>query len=164
VLAHPIKNARADNLLPRGGGAFLNEVDGNLTLRKDDALAELHWQGKFRGPEFDPLAFELHKVTAQELKDSKGRPIHSVIAVPLSDEDRDAIEATQDQDGDAILAAMKATPGLSLMDFAKALGWNNAKSEPDKRRVQRTIELLKRRGQVTMDAVSRRYALTKKAA
>src|SRR5437773_3967246 len=30
VLCHPVKNATRDNLLPRGGGAFLNEVDGNL--------------------------------------------------------------------------------------------------------------------------------------
>jgi RecA-family ATPase len=32
VPTHPIKNAGRDNLLPRGGSAFLNEVDGNLTL------------------------------------------------------------------------------------------------------------------------------------
>ena len=31
VACHPVKNATDDNLIPRGGGAFLNEVDGNLT-------------------------------------------------------------------------------------------------------------------------------------
>jgi hypothetical protein len=31
VNCHPVKNATADNLLPAGGGTFLNEVDGNLT-------------------------------------------------------------------------------------------------------------------------------------
>ena len=43
VACHPVKNASDDNLIPRGGGAFLNEVDGNLTAtrwrRGRDALA-----------------------------------------------------------------------------------------------------------------------------
>src|SRR5262249_10304965 len=34
VNTHPVKNASDDNLLPRGGGAFLNEMDGNLTSVK----------------------------------------------------------------------------------------------------------------------------------
>jgi hypothetical protein len=32
---HPVKNATADNLLPAGGGSFLNQVDGNLTGCED---------------------------------------------------------------------------------------------------------------------------------
>jgi RecA-family ATPase len=80
VLAHPAKNAKNDNLLPRGGGAFIAEVDGNLVRRKEDALAELHWQGKFRGPDFEPVAFELPTVDAATLKDSKGRLIRTVLA------------------------------------------------------------------------------------
>ena len=35
VLSHPVKNASRGNLLPRRGGAFLNELDGNLTLWSD---------------------------------------------------------------------------------------------------------------------------------
>jgi len=54
---HPVKNANADSLTPRGGGAFLNEVDGNLCGSKSDSIVEIHWQGKFRGPDFEPLAF-----------------------------------------------------------------------------------------------------------
>ena len=34
ALCHPVKNAGEDNILPRGGGAYLNEVDGNLTAIK----------------------------------------------------------------------------------------------------------------------------------
>jgi hypothetical protein len=48
---HPVKNATVDNLLPAGGGNFLNQVDGNLTAAKNDSTTELHWQGKFRGVE-----------------------------------------------------------------------------------------------------------------
>ena len=39
ALCHPIKNADRDNLIPYGGGAFLNEVDGNLTCWKDETPA-----------------------------------------------------------------------------------------------------------------------------
>jgi hypothetical protein len=49
--------------------------------------------------------------------------------VPLSDEDRAAIEAHQSQDASSILAVMVASPDLSLMDIAKRLGWRNAKGE-----------------------------------
>lgn len=34
ILCHPVKNAQQDSLLPRGGGAFIAEVDGNLTCWK----------------------------------------------------------------------------------------------------------------------------------
>jgi hypothetical protein len=39
---HPVKNASSDNLLPAGGGNFLNQVDGNLTAAKTDGTTELH--------------------------------------------------------------------------------------------------------------------------
>ena len=78
INCHPPKNAADDNLLPRGGGAFLAEVDGNLTAVKNAMTVKVHWQGKFRGPEFDPISFLLKGVTTDRLKDSKGRPIWTV--------------------------------------------------------------------------------------
>jgi hypothetical protein len=57
VLCHPPKNARDDNLQPRGGGAYVAEVDGNLTLTLTGTLSTLHWQTKFRGPDFAPMNF-----------------------------------------------------------------------------------------------------------
>jgi len=60
---HPVKNAAPDNLIPAGGGNFLNQVDGNLTAAKNDNTTELHWQGKFRGVEFAPMHFMLQTVT-----------------------------------------------------------------------------------------------------
>ena len=76
---HPVKNAGADNLLPAGGGNFLNQVDGNLTAAKKDSTTELHWQGKFRGVEFAPMHFALKTKTHEDLKDSRGR-LKSAIA------------------------------------------------------------------------------------
>src|SRR4029077_9721204 len=80
ALCHPVKNAADDNMLPRGGGAYLNEVDGNLTAIQDDGVVHLHWQGKFSGPDFAPIAFNLRTVTHERLKDTKGRLIPTVIA------------------------------------------------------------------------------------
>jgi AAA domain len=76
VACHPVKNAAADALLPRGGGAFVAEVDGNLTAWKTDSVVTLHWQGKFRGRDFAPIPFRLSLATTPTLKDSKGRTIH----------------------------------------------------------------------------------------
>ena len=70
---HPVKNASPDNLVPAGGGNFLNQVDGNLTAAKNESTCELHWQGKFRGADFAPLYFGIKTVTHERLKDSKGK-------------------------------------------------------------------------------------------
>jgi AAA domain/Bifunctional DNA primase/polymerase, N-terminal len=42
VNCHPVKNASDDNLNPRGGGAFVAEIDGNLTALRDDTAVTLH--------------------------------------------------------------------------------------------------------------------------
>jgi len=84
ICCHPTKNA--ENLVPHGGGSFLNEVDGNLTCKRDDLAVEVHWTGKFRGPDFAPLNFQLKLVTHERLKDTDGNLIQTVIARFLSDE------------------------------------------------------------------------------
>ena len=68
---HPTKNATEDDLLPYGGGATVNEIDGNLTAAKSDSTIEIHWQGKYRGVEFAPLHFMLKTVTHRS-EDSAG--------------------------------------------------------------------------------------------
>ena len=55
VLSHPTKGASRGNLLPRGGGAFLNELDGNLVLWSKpgrshrDALGRQDTRPRLRG-------------------------------------------------------------------------------------------------------------------
>ena len=83
VPAHPVKNAAKNNLTPMGGSALLNEVDGNLCLWKRDAAIEMHWQGKHRGAEFSPLMFEVKGVESDLVRDSKGRIMPTVMAIPL---------------------------------------------------------------------------------
>src|SRR5258707_7183929 len=47
---------------------------GNLTLWADaEKQVSLHWLGKFRGPEFEPLAFELRMTDSARVHDADGR-------------------------------------------------------------------------------------------
>jgi hypothetical protein len=144
VNCHPVKNASAENLLPRGGGAFVAEVDGNLTCtRRHDAIY-LHWQGKFRGPDFDPIPFETRTVTAARLKDSKGRPIPTVIARLLSASEQRSKAAGARADEDAVLVTLAdAEDDLSVANVADALGWVSVKGEPQKSKAYRIIERLR---------------------
>jgi hypothetical protein len=142
VLCHPVKNAQADNLLPRGGGAFTAEVDGNLTCWKTDSLVSLHWQGKFRGPDFAPLTFQLETVSSPQLRDSKGRQIPSVVAKALSEIEKSKADANSREDEDAMLLAIADNPRASYAGLAVALGWVSDKGE-NKAKVKRCADRLK---------------------
>jgi AAA domain-containing protein/bifunctional DNA primase/polymerase-like protein len=119
VNCHPIKNAARDNLLPAGGGAFLNEVDGNLTLWADDKQVTLHWQGKFRGPEFEPLPFDLVKAESPRVVDAKGRPMPSVVAVPIADTAIEAGERKREDEENKVLWVLADNPKASFTRIAQ---------------------------------------------
>ena len=82
VTSHPVKNFSRENMIPRGGGAFLNEMDGNLTCMNTDGtmVTEIHWQGKFRGIDFGAIPFRLEVGKTDKLRDSKGRQFWTVMA------------------------------------------------------------------------------------
>ncbi len=140
---HPTKNAAPDNLLPRGGGAFIAEVDGNLCLSKTEQVAELHWQGKFRGPDFGALAFEMITVTSPQLVDSKGRPVPTVIAKPLTECEHAAKADATDLDLQRLLKTMADTPAASIATLATAAGWTVKGGAPHKSKVARLLNILK---------------------
>jgi hypothetical protein len=144
INCHPTKNATDDNLLPRGAGAFLAEVDGNLTLKLDDTAIEMHWQGKFRGADFAPISFELCTVTHERLKDTKGRLISTVIAKPLSDAAQEELAQAIRFEEDQVLRVIETNPNASFAELAKAAGWLNSKFEPLKAKAQRTVNRLKK--------------------
>ena len=141
VPCHPTKNASNDNLLPRGGGAFIAEMDGNLVCLKKDGVVDLSWHGKFRGPDFPPIGFQILTVACEALKDSKGRLIPTVIAKPLTEAVRTDIETVQRRDEDAVLSVMLLAPGGSLTSMAEALGWND-RNGPAHYRVSRVMKKL----------------------
>jgi hypothetical protein len=144
VNCHPTKNASADNLQPAGGGAFIAEMDGNLTCSRTGFISKIHWQGKFRGPEFEPVSFELVEKTSPRLKDSKGRKIKSVVAKVLDQSYSKAFKDAGSDDQRDVMDIMRDNECISLAAIAKKLKWSQSNGEPAKSRVQRAISKLVR--------------------
>ncbi len=75
-------------------------------LNKNDGAVKMHWQGKHRGPDFEPIHFELKTVTAPSLVDSKGRPVPTVMAEALTKgETVKRADKVRNDDDDVLLAA-----------------------------------------------------------
>jgi hypothetical protein len=144
VLCHPPKNAGDDNLQPRGGGAYVAELDGNLTAVKDDITVELHWQAKLRGPDFAPVNFMLKSVTHEELKDTRGRLISTVVAAHLSDTAQEDMTKAARCDEDLALQALKKNPRASVADLARDLGWYTTSGKPYRSKAHRVLGQLQR--------------------
>lgn len=84
IIAHPAgKVPSKDNLVPRGGGAFLNEIDGNLTVWSQDASQQtLHHSQKFRGAGFDPMEWVMQIHEFAHLTDIHGTPLKLPVSRP----------------------------------------------------------------------------------
>jgi hypothetical protein len=160
VLCHPPKNAGDDNLQPRGGGAYIAEMDGNLTVTKDDMAVELHWQIKLRGPDFAPVNFLLRSVTHEQLKDTKGRLIPTIIAEYLSDTAQEEMTRASRCDEDLALQALTNNPRASFADLATSLGWYAKSGKPNRSKAQRALGRLQRHKLIKKDRG--RYEITEK--
>jgi hypothetical protein len=163
VTCHPTKTPNMESLLPRGGGAFLAEVDGNLVAIYDQStrIAEVTTHGKFRGPEFAPFSFKLVAGRSEKLVDTKGRSIWSVFATPISDAEMEAIEQVGHSDQDDVLRAMLDQPGLSVKGIAEDLLWNTMDGKPNKTKVYRLLKELAK-GKLVEKRRDGHYVLTKK--
>ncbi|MGY3548956.1 bifunctional DNA primase/polymerase [Bradyrhizobium sp. USDA 4469] len=153
VNCHPVKNASRDNLLPMGGSAFLNEVDGNLTLwATAERQTTLHWLGKFRGPEFEPMTFELEVADSARVIDAEGRLMPSVVAKPVSEIKLQMHEGQQESEENMLMRAIAANRNSSIANLAIMCGFVGATGQPQKSKVYamcgRLIDekLLERRG------------------
>jgi AAA domain-containing protein len=146
VLCHPTKRAADDDLMPRGGGAFLAEVDGNMAVLKKDSLLVLAPFGKFRGDTSWSLRYEIEIVKDHpRLKDARGRQMNSVVARPVGDGASAILEKRTDADMETVLAAVDRTPSATPTDLARALGWTfGLKAEPNVNRVKRNLTRLQK--------------------
>ena len=161
VLCHPIKHAQdATQLLPRGGGAFLAEMDGNLTAWKhDELLVDLNYT-KMRGPGFEPMTLKLESIITTRLTDIKGRVIPTVRAVVVSsgEEDQQADRLLEDEN--RVLVQLMYRSDQSLADVARAIGWLNDAGEPLKMRAQRAIARLEKEKPMLVRKVRGHWELT----
>jgi hypothetical protein len=163
ALCHPVKRPQnVEDLLPRGGGSFLAEVDGNyaswLTAEDGDRkYFDLTWTGKFRGS-FEPLSYVVEVTTCERLLDPDGNPIRSAWAFRADEQQVERAAAEQAEDDDTVLMAMADYPGKSLSEWARILDWRMP-SGPAKYRVERAIKRLKRHKLVEL-ARDNHYRLT----
>ena len=118
------------------------EIDGNLTARKDDGAIAMHWQGKFRGPEFSEILFSLRTVTHPQLKDSRGRQIPTVVACPMGENAPEEMAAVSQEDH--LLRALADAPQASWAELAKTLGWFMRNGDPYKQLVKRKLDALQK--------------------
>jgi hypothetical protein len=150
---------------PRGGGSYLNELDANFTtFAHGDKVAEFHWTGKLRGPDFEKIAFRFVTVYTNELADAKGRLLPTVMAEVVTDEQEAESEEKARWQENKLLAAMVAKPHGSLTDWAQHCGWvlqarPSVPPKPNKSLVQRVMKRLLDDRLVRMEG--RGYVLTK---
>lgn len=164
VTCHPTKNPNQENLLPRGGGAFLAEVDGNLVCLKETGsmVVEVTTHGKFRGPDFKPFAFKLVPGQSDKLVDTKGRRIWTITAQPISDAEQEEMVQAGNRNENELLRAMLDFPDMSLMDLAMKLNWTTVHGQPNKRRIQYMMDSLKKYKLVEKRRDGSHYVLTDK--
>jgi hypothetical protein len=147
VTSHPVKNPDMENLVPRGGGAFVNEVDGNLVcVAQGGGLIDLHWHVKFRGPDFEPIPFKITPGQSEKLTDSDDEKIWTVTAAPVTAAEQEAVMDTAQRRRDDLLVTMQGQPGASLKELAEAAGWRTKEGEPYKMLVHRVLKELRDRG------------------
>ncbi len=154
VAAHPVKNASEDNLVPYGGGAILNEVDGNLTLAKTGGDAvKMHWQGKLRGVEFDPLFFRIETASSPDVIDAKGRQVQLPVMRPATETDAEQREQAEINTDLALLRAMLDEPAVTQAAWGIAIG-------KSKQVVNKKLQKLK--SEKLVDVVLGKWSLTEK--
>jgi hypothetical protein len=145
VACHPSKTSPE---VPRGGSAFLNEIDGNVYLKLDAPHVTMKRHTKFRGPPWNPVVFGLKEEQSDTLHDAWGEMVTSVRAIPL---DTSATDSTPKADADQIdarlLKAIAAKPGQSLQWYADCLGGGVTKHN-----VRHARDRLKKAGSVWLKA------------
>jgi DnaB-like helicase N terminal domain/AAA domain len=155
ALVHPIKHVDSpEKLLPRGGGAYLNEMDGNLTAwAHGERMSRLHWTGKLRGVDFEPIEFRLPTIFSTNLADRKGRLMPTVMAEIATDAailEAEEKAAIQDK---RLLLAIFDRPSGSIAQWALDCGWTmtakpGEEARPYKSLVQRVLKRLTERALV----------------
>lgn len=161
VLCHPSKYATPDNMQPRGGGAFLGELDGNWELWKPEGedVATLRCGDKHRGiSRFESVSFELTSVTLQTVRGPDNSPFTSSVAFPLSELEAEEREEKMADDQRRLLQAIADRPDGTQRDWALACGWASGMGQPNTGRVSRGVKALA--AQKLIEQRLRKYHLT----
>jgi hypothetical protein len=144
-LCHPKARATRDELVPRGGSAFLNEVDGNIRLWLEGDTAEMFSDpNKFRGQQF-ALNFAKLLVHHDSVVDAKGRPIPVPYFRLIDDAEADQQRRHEWTDENRLLYVMDTSPLASIAEWARSCQWFTEDGEtPRKDKVHRLLKKLEK--------------------
>lgn len=152
VICHPASGRTGEGLVPRGGSAFLNEIDASLYLEMRDGLGKLAWN-KLRQPPFEPVNYRIEPVEL-DVTDRRGKAVAGVAAKIMAPKDvaiavDDALRAE-----DVLLNALALNPRAAVRELLDATGWKSAS------KITRILALLA--DEKLIEKVRRRWTLTPK--
>lgn len=164
VISHPIKRPDApDQLLPRGGSAFLNEIDGNLTAWRESGAETVRLAyTKIRGTPFDPVDIRISVVELQGIKTSSGKPVTSVLALPTNHDDVEHAQAKEASNEDLLLGVINDNPKDTQRGWAQKCGWTDDKGTPRTGKVSKVLEQLRKDKLIWRPRQSKPWQITKK--
>ena len=124
VIAHPAgKEPKKDNLVPRGGGAFLAEIDGNLTVWcPGEDMQHLHHSPKFRGAGFDTIEFIMATHEFDHLTDTHGTPLKLKVSRPALLIEQVTRADRHDDQMRSLLTELSASPRMSIREIQSRTG------------------------------------------
>jgi hypothetical protein len=114
VAFHPTKTADEEKLIPYGGGATYNEIDGNLTLWQEQGQIKFH-QNRVRGPAFDPCFFKIEKLACPDILDDQGRQILLPVMRRITNEDAEQHAHAEANFDLALLKAIAENPDVQAL-------------------------------------------------
>lgn len=123
VNCHPSASAGKDHsresCVPRGGSAFMNEIDTNLTVWSEGGNAEFHWMAKKRGPDFSPILFEYKELSIEQ----HGAKVPTVVAVHIDEDREKEIRMRRKQHENRLLFVMLHNPEGTIREWAYEAGF-----------------------------------------
>lgn len=123
VNCHPSSSAGKDmtreSCVPRGGSAFLNEIDTNLTVWSEGETAEFHWMRKKRGPDFSPILFEYKAVNVTQ----HDQVVPTVVACHIDEHREKHLRSKRKEAECRLMFEMYRNPNGTLREWAVDAGF-----------------------------------------
>ena len=123
VNCHPAAGAGKDmtreSCVPRGGSAFMNEIDTNLTVWSEGDTAEFHWMRKKRGPDFSPILFEYRAVNIVQHEQN----VPTVVAHHIDEQREKDLRRNKIEAECRLLLAMYNAPNGTIREWALDAGF-----------------------------------------
>jgi hypothetical protein len=147
VCCHPTKYSRDDDLIPRGGGAFLAEMDGNLWCEKAGDLTIISRDpDKYRDVYFEPFAFRRSVKYPERLKNPEtGKAMPTIVSDYADEREVAEVQYESNIEDMQVLEVVAEDATMSLRNIADKLYWMSKISGlADGKKVDRIVKRLQK--------------------